>query len=223
MNQAAASAKRDWRVLALAVLALASLAGLALLAPIAQDPAYHLFADRRHLWGVPNLLDVASNLAFVAVGALGIGLCAGFRPPQFHSWLVFFIATVLTGLGSAYYHLAPSDGALVWDRLPMALGFTALFVALLDEHVGGLERLLLAPAAAVGVSSVLWWRWSGDLRFYLWVQFAPLVGILLLLALFPARYPHRRFVLHAIGLYALAKVAELADKAIFDQVYQPGR
>ena len=196
---------------------LALFAGVMALEPIAQSAAYHNFADQRFLLGVPNLLDVASNIAFVIVGALGIALCAGQRrPPRVASWRVFFIATVLTGFGSAYYHWAPNDATLVWDRLPMALAFMALLVALVVEHVGeGLERFLLAPALAVGAMSVLWWWWSGDLRPYLWVQFAPLLCIPLLLAMFPARYTHRRFIFYGIGLYALAKAAEIEDKDIF--------
>jgi len=206
-----------WRAGALAILLLALFAGIMALAPIAQDAAYHDFADQRFLLGVPNLLDVSSNIAFVIVGALGIALCAGpRRPPRFASWTVFFVATVLTGFGSAWYHRAPNDAAIVWDRLPMALGFMALWVALVVEHVGKrVERFLLAPALAVGVMSVLWWRWSGDLRPYLWVQFAPLLCIPLMLAMFPARYTHRRFLLYGIGLYALAKVAEIEDMKIF--------
>jgi hypothetical protein len=203
--------------LALAVLLLALFAGVMALEPIAQDPAYHDFADQRLLLGVPNLLDVASNIAFLIVGALGIALCAGQRrPPRVASWMALFIATVLTGLGSAYYHWAPSDATLVWDRLPIALAAMALLVALAVEHVGeGLERFLLAPALAVGLLSVLWWHWSGDLRPYLWVQFAPLLCIPLMLAMFPARYTHRRFLLYGLALYALAKVAEMKDREIF--------
>lgn len=208
---------RLWRAAALASLLLALFAGVMALEPIAQSAAYHDFADRRFLLGVPNLLDVASNIAFVLVGALGIALCAGQRrPPRAASWGVFFIATALTGFGSAYYHWAPNDNTLVWDRLPMALAFMALFVALVVEHAGeGLERFLLAPALAVGAISVLWWQWSGDLRPYLWVQFAPLLCIPFVLAMFPARYTHRRFIFYGIGLYALAKAAEIQDKDIF--------
>lgn len=208
----------DWRVRAIAALGLASLAGVMAMDRIAQDPAYHNFADTRLLWGVPNLFDVASNFAFVVVGGLGVALCSGKRRPgQVASWMAFFIAIVLTGFGSAWYHLAPNDATLVWDRLPMTLGFMALLVALVDEHVGGgLERFLLVPALAAGVMSVLWWRWSGDLRFYLWVQFAPLLIILVMVALFPARHTHRRFILYGLGLYGLAKAAELLDKTIFE-------
>ena len=51
----------DWRAGALVVLLLASFAGVMALEPIAQSAAYHDFADRRFLLGVPNLLDVAST------------------------------------------------------------------------------------------------------------------------------------------------------------------
>jgi hypothetical protein len=208
---------RHWRSFMLVILLLALFAGVMALEPITQSPAYHDFADQRFLLGVPNLLDVASNIAFLIAGALGIALCVGARrPPRGASWMALFVATLLTGLGSAYYHWAPSDATLLWDRLPLSLAVMALFVALVVEHVGErLERFLLVPALAVGGASVLWWGWSGDLRPYMWVQFAPLLCIPLMLAMFPARYTQRRYILYGLGLYGLAKVAEMQDKEIF--------
>ena len=91
----------------LAGLAAASLAGLALLPKIPQDQAYHLFADQRTLLGIPNFWNVVSNIPFVAVGAHGL---ARFRNNI--ATIVLFLGFVLTGIGSAYYHLAPSDGTL---------------------------------------------------------------------------------------------------------------
>src|SRR5690348_621362 len=43
-----------------------------LLPPIAQDPSYHDFADQRKLWGIPNFMDVASNLSFLGIGIYGV-------------------------------------------------------------------------------------------------------------------------------------------------------
>ena len=202
---------------ALAILVLATFAVVMALGPIAQSAAYHDFADNRALLGVPNLLDVASSIPFVIVGAMGVAFCAGpSHPPCAASWTAVFLGTLLTGFGSAFYHWAPSDGSLVWDRLPMALGFMALLAAVVTEHAGeALERVLLAPALAVGVSSVLWWQWSGDLRLYVWAQFASLLCIPFVLAMFPARHTHRRYVLYALGFYGLAKAAEMGDAAIF--------
>ena len=43
-----------------------------MLGPIPQDPAYHNFTDRRSLLGIPNFGNVASNLPFIGIGALGL-------------------------------------------------------------------------------------------------------------------------------------------------------
>jgi hypothetical protein len=212
-----ANARRHWREGVLAFVLLVLLGGFMAGGAITQSQAYHAFADGRWLLGVPNLLNVASNLPFLIIGVLGVALCAGpRRPPRASAWVTLFIGTGLVCFGSAYYHWAPSDASLVWDRLPMTLAFMGLFVALVSEHLGAaLDRVLLAPALAVGVFSVLWWQWTGDLRIYLWVQFAPLVCIPLLLLMFAGRYTHRRYVLYGLGLYVLAKLAELWDRDIF--------
>src|SRR5690606_28209933 len=117
-------------------------------------------------------------------------------------------------------HRAPDDDTLVWDRLPMTIGFMALFAALVSEHLGSrmearMEAHLLVAALAVGVCSVFWWQWSGDLRIYIWVQGAPLLTIPYLIAAFPGRYDRRHYLLYGAGLYALAKVAELHDHEIY--------
>lgn len=192
--------------------------GLLLQAPIVQDPRYHDFADRRVMLGVPNLFDVASNLGFLVVGLWGVTLCLGGRRPALAAiaWTAHFGAVGLVFFGSAYYHWAPSDATLLWDRLPIALAAASLLVAVWAEQVApSRQSWLLPPFLALAVVSVLWWRVSGDLRFYLCVQFAPLLGVLLLLLLFPARYTHRRYLVYGIGLYVLAKAAEAADGDIF--------
>ena len=55
-----------------AVLALGSLAAAFFVKPLPQDPAYHHFADQRTLLGIPNFMDVASNLPFFGVGLAGV-------------------------------------------------------------------------------------------------------------------------------------------------------
>ena len=211
-------ATRYWKEAALIAICIAMLAGFMMREPIAQDPAYHDFADHRELFGIPNLQDVASNLAFLVIGIAGIVLWTRRRAEGIAiSWLVMFIAVSLVFLGSGYYHWAPHNDSLLWDRLPMTVGFMALFAGLISEHVGGrVERFLLAPALIVGVSSALWWHFTDDLRFYFWVQYTPLVCISFVLAVFPARYTHRSDLLCGLGLYILAEFAEAWDRAIFE-------
>lgn len=213
----AASANPGWRHAVLAALFIGSLLGILSLAPIAQDAAYHAFADTRAFAGIPNFLDVVSNLPFLLVGVLGVRFCLREKPGAVRSaWLVLFAGVALVSIGSAWYHWQPTNATLVWDRLPMTVAFMGLFVALLAEYVGRrLAVFLLVPAIALGMASVLYWHWTDDLRPYVWVQFFPLLIIPALMLLFRNGYSHQWLLLAALGWYVLAKVAELNDQAIF--------
>ena len=203
-------------------IAAAAIAGLALYGPIAQDPAYHRFADQRTVLGVPNLWNVASNIPFLLVGVYGLallrrghsgGALAYLRP----AYGVFFFALALVAVGSAYYHLDPNDGTLVWDRLPMTLAFMAFFAAMLGEHVQArLTRRLLVPLLLLGVASVAWWQFSGDLRLYYLIQFLPMLLIPIIVVLYPCAIPGTRLVWLVMGLYIGAKAFELFDAQVFD-------
>ena len=211
--------RRGWREAALLLLVFAPLIYLLFLhgGPIPQDRGYHAFADTRTLLGLRNFGNVASNLAFLLAGAAGMLWCC--QNPETgarRSWTVFFLGVALVFFGSGYYHWAPGDDSLVWDRLPMTLAFMALFAALLTDHLAQrLERPLLVSAVAVGVASVLWWKATNDLRVYIWVQAAPLLAIPYVLAAFPGRYTHRHYLLYGVAFYALAKVAEYYDREIY--------
>jgi hypothetical protein len=206
------------RELALVLVIFVPLAAVFIAAPpIAQDPHYHAFADTRALFGVRNFGNVLSNLPFLLIGLAGLGLClSGRAEGATRAWSVFFAGTTLVAFGSGYYHWAPDSAALLWDRLPMTIAFMGLLTALVSEHVGErVESKLLVPAIVVGLASVAWWRYTGDLRLYVWVQFAPLLAILFMLSAFPARYSHRVYLLYGFTCYALAKLAEFADADIY--------
>jgi hypothetical protein len=205
------------REIVVGLLAFGSFVALLFIAPIPQDPAYHQFADVKTVWGIPKFLNVVTSLPFLVVGLLG--LISG-RTHQLTvapwSWRTLFGAVLLVGFGSAYYHWAPSHWTLVWDRLPMAVGFMALFVALLSENVNPkLETILLVPMCLLAIFSVVYWHFTDDLRFYIWVQVSPLLGILILFFLFRGRHTHQAYLMAALGLYILAKVAEVEDQSIY--------
>ncbi|MGH8668106.1 MAG: DUF6962 family protein [Burkholderiales bacterium] len=197
--------------LALLVLTIALLAQ----APIAQFADFHALADQRTLAGVPNFWNVASNLPFLVVGWMGLDVLRRRPPGASPAWAALFWGTLLVFFGSSYYHLAPDDATLVWDRLPIGIGFMGFFVALLCEHAGQrgqrVARRLLFPLIAFSIGSVYWWRFTGDLSLYVWVQLAPMLAVVLALALLPAQYSHRRYFAYALGCYAAAKLFELGD------------
>ena len=203
--------RRNFPVLVFAGLTAASLGGLLLLPPIPQDQSYHQFADQRTLLGIPNFWNVVSNLPFLAVGAAGLR-----RFRQDPATVVFFLGIFLTSLGSSYYHWNPHDGTLFWDRLPMTLSFAAILALVVAERVSARAgAILLWPALIIGVFSLLLWRWTDDLRLYFWVQFFPGLAVILLFGLYPPKYTGTYYWIAAGALYALAKLLEFTDEAVY--------
>lgn len=206
-----------WRYTLLAGLLASSIVLVLSLPAIPQDPAYHDFADKRMLGGIPNALDVLSNLPFLLVGWLGIRFCIAHDVgPMRTAWIVFFVGVAMVSIGSAYYHWSPSNPTLVWDRLPMTVAFMAIFMALLGECLNvGMARILLAPAIIVGVASVAVWAFTDDLRFYAWVQFTPMLILPIVLLLFRIPYTQGHLLMYALGWYVMAKITEHFDDEIF--------
>lgn len=201
--------------------------------PLPQEPAYHLFADRRAWCGVPNCNDVVSNAALLLAGIAGLivlwrrgaariepGARAG---PERALYALFFAAVCLTGIGSAYYHGSPDTARLFWDRLPLSLLVGVVTAILIAERAavtrGGIwllaAWLLLAPL------SVIYWIYTeahgaGDLRAYWLTQAFPVAAAIGVLALLPPRYSHAGHYGWALACYGLARVFELLDRPLFD-------
>ncbi len=198
--------------------------------PVAQDLAYHNFADGRAFLGIANFGDVAGNLPFTFFGLMGLCYLYGNKDdnPYFSMkgeaflWKVFFFGATLVGLGSGYYHLNPNNTTLVWDRLPMTIAFMSFFLLVIMERINAKSGLMLFPLLLMtGVCSVFYWDYTeslgmGDLRLYALVQFLPLVLIPLMLWLFPALYTGIRYLGFTLGWYILAKFLEHFDDTIFD-------
>ena len=202
---------RDRPVPVLYGLMIVTLVALLPLPPLLQDQSYHQFADQRELFGVPNFWNVASNLPFIAVGAIGF---AQIRRDA--TTFVLFAGIFLTGFGSSYYHLDPNDDTLFWDRLPMTLCFAAILAAVVEERVDAKAgAMLLRPLLAIGIFSLLLWRWTDDLRLYAWAQFFPFLALVLILSLFPAKYTGTSYWVSAAALYALAKLLEYYDHEVY--------
>jgi hypothetical protein len=198
------------------------------LAPRTPQPlSYHQFADQRSWLGIANFGDVVSNTLFAVFGVVGmVYLCRKSSQTQFiedrERWcyVLVFLGLLLTAFGSSYYHLAPGNGRLLWDRLPMTLVFMPLAAAMIAERISVRAGLWLLPVlVCVGIASVLQWYASelqgrGDLRLYAAVQvYAVLV---LLVALFlPPRYTRSYDLAVVACLYVVAKICEIADQRIY--------
>jgi hypothetical protein len=198
-----------------------------LLPALPQPLDYHDFADHRHLHGVDNFLDVASNAAFVFAGLAGLLVVA--RPATVFArsgerlpYAVFFVGVVLTGLGSAYYHLVPDNERLFWDRLPMTIAFMSLIAAQLSDRVNPrLGVALLLPMLAVGAASVIYWRateraGAGNVMPYAVLQGYSVVILFLLAWLQPSRYTRGNDIYWVFAGYVVAKVLETFDRQLYE-------
>jgi hypothetical protein len=208
---------------------LASIVGLVLMSmnPILQDQAYHLFADESHLGLIPNWQNVLSNVPFAIVGLMGLRhlIREGQRPgqgvPQSLGWTLLFTGVFFTAIGSAYYHWHPDNYGLFWDRLPMTVGFSGLFAAMIGERVSQrVYTIVLWPLTLMGIFSAVYWIVTesygiGDLRMYVFVQFFPLLAIPLLLWLCPPCYTHSYYIVAALVCYVVSKICEDQDRQIW--------
>jgi hypothetical protein len=210
------------------IVAFTLLSGLAalLLPAMPQPPTYHDFADRRGLFGIANFLDVASNVGFLLVALAGLAVVA--RPRTHFAldrerwpYAVFFAGMLLTAVGSGYYHLAPDNERLFWDRLPMTIAFMSLIAAQVSDRIsvrGGL--ILLLPMLLVGAASVLYWRATeragmGNVVPYGVLQAYSVVMLLLIAVLQPSRYTRGNDVYWVFAAYAGAKILELFDREVW--------
>jgi hypothetical protein len=127
---------------------------------------------------------------------------------------------LLTAVGSAYYHLAPDNERLFWDRLPMTVAFMPLIATQIVERINiraGL--LLLLPMLLVGAASVLYWRateraGAGNVMPYAILQGYSVVILLLIALLQPSRYTRGTDIYWVFAAYVLAKLLELLDQEI---------
>jgi len=218
------------RVSILIGLLVVGFAALFALDPIPQDLRYHQFNDTRTFFGIPNFNDVASNVGFAVVGATGIITIVRRRRELFvqsadvRPYLVFFIGVALVSLGSGYYHWAPSNDSLLWDRLPMSIAFMALSSAIVADRMNANagNGWLLGVLVFLGLASLAYWDWTeslgrGDLRFYGFVQFYPMLALPIICWLFRDHYyTPVRYIVWLIAWYGLSKVLEFFDGAVFE-------
>jgi len=221
----------QWRVLAsLFPGVLLAIVFILVIEPVSQPQSYHLFADQRIVLQIPHAGDVLTNLALIIVGAWGLWFLS--HPQLYRATFIdrrearnfwwLFAGVLLTGFGSAWYHLSPDNNSLVWDRLPMTLAFMGLLAAMISERVSlTLGRALLGPLLLAGVASVLWWIWTehqghGDLRWYLIVQFYPVLTMPLILLLLSTPYTHGGYYWGVVAFYLIAKLVEILDHQIFE-------
>lgn len=183
----------------------------------------HPFVDARSWCGIPNTLDVLSNLPMLLVGLWGfervyrMGLRASLtRMPA----LLAFAGLVLTWVGSSVYHWHPVPETLVLDRLGMAVTFAGVLGWAVAERLQVLwvTRFALSVMVAGGVSAALP-MWGGQVMPWAVLQFGGLALVLAHAALTlregSGRWTFKSPWLALVGFYVLAKWLEMQDEQVF--------
>jgi hypothetical protein len=182
------------------------------------------FVDARVWLGIPNAADVLSNLPFTIFGVWGLLLQANTRAPsqryigrEDFVLALFFIGLIFTTIGSCLYHLAPSDATLLWDRAGMAFAFAGMLGIAASERVSGRSGIWLGLAGLLaGMLSLLVWQQTSDVLPWMILQLGSMV-IILILAITRKHIKSLGVSLYAVvAWYALAKVFESNDHAIFE-------
>lgn len=206
---------------------LAVIAILLYIDPIPQPQEYHEFADQRAILGVPHFWNVMSNIPMFFLGVYGLYLsCKNWvsRPDFTAKWIpiVLCAGIFLACFGSMYYHYAPDNHTLVWDRLPMTLMFMPLLALVVYDFMGAKAGkwafFILVP---LGIFSIFYWDYTesidaGDLRLYAFVQFFPMLIVPFLYWFSPKKVPYGKYILLILGWYVLTKLAEHFDPEIYN-------
>lgn len=210
------------QIKALYVISILSVLGCFFIKPIHQDQEYHNFADHATLVSLPNFWNVVSNFPFVIIGILGFIKVFSIKDYDLKpNYLWFFIGIILTGFGSGYYHLNPNDDTLIWDRLPMTISFMSFLSIVIGEFINPiLGKKLLYPLLIVGLSSIVYWVVSEDLRMYVLIQFLPILLILVILFLSKNSIHFKKYFWLIIVSYTIAKFLESNDLFIYSSTYK---
>lgn len=191
--------------------------------PISQAQQYHLFADEREMMDIPNFWNVMSNIPLLTIGMFGmLFIIQNNRQSNTRLWLnsfVFFLGIFFTAIGSAWYHLHPSDKTLVWDRLPMTISFMAFFSVIIGKFIcarSGARALI--PLLLIGFMAIILWQIEGDLRLYALVQFLPMILIPVILLIFKSNGHLKKYFWLMLLAYLIAKSFEASDHFIFEEL-----
>jgi len=208
----------------LAAMSLALLAGLIAWGPIGIDARDHAYADQRAWFGLPNAANMLSCLPLLAAGAWGWRATRrGHWPaPLRRAWGGFFVSATAAALIGALYHLVPGDTGYLLALAASCTAFVLLGAGALAERVD--ERIArpraLVLALALPLAALLWVVGQGvhagayDLRPLLYLQLLPVLLIPAGAVSLPGAHTRSLDWIVMLGLYALARLADLGDAAI---------
>lgn len=203
------------RVAIITGLAALAIIVVALTTEIERGPGFHEYADTRTWLGIPHAGDVLSNLAFLIVAVYGA------RHAYVPMGRLVCAGVAAIGLGSAIYHVAPSDLTLAFDWAPIALTLGMLSAAVIEDR-GGPGRVAFALAPVLAIGAVAWWlatggTHGGNMAPYVAVQ-AACIALPPLVAVLAPGSVRTGWLFAGVAGFALARVLASYDRALLDAI-----
>ena len=176
------------------------------------------FADGRTLWGLPNAMDVLSNLPFLLGGVWGLWQWRMYRlqGPAAKAAAVFLLGLVATAVGSSVFHAWPGEPGLALDRAGMAVAFAgALGLAAAERVSARAAGPVLGTTLVLALLSAVMPLTHGNVVPWAVVQFGGMALMVGLALQHPANGALGIRIGALIAWYALAKAFELLDAEVF--------
>ncbi|MES2965492.1 MAG: hypothetical protein V4760_16545 [Bdellovibrionota bacterium] len=190
---------------------------------LGEEATFMHFADHRMMFGLKNAADVLSNFGFLIAGALGlraVGARHGTKRDDrtlHYLGFVVFGSVLATAFGSPYFHLNPNHESLLWDRLPMAIGFAGLVSLLIADRISARAgRWSFAALAGFALWSISMWQVFEFSTPYSALQAGSLVAVVLIAWLHPKGRLENRFIWLASAGYLVAKLFEVSDAPLYE-------
>ena len=158
---------------------------------------YHNFVDKRTIGGIPNFMNIVSNLA--------IALPAFYLMKKQKKISFLSINILLLAITSALYHVNPNNNTIFLDMIFVMSINTVVLSYFVNKQVGNFIFIL-------GILSVFYWKKYDDLRFYEFLKIAIPVYAIFMLYKNP-KVNH--YIFPVIILTILTRVSEYNDKAIY--------
>ncbi|HYW57094.1 MAG TPA: hypothetical protein VE934_09040 [Polaromonas sp.] len=198
-----------------------ALLAAAIFGPFVAQPGHlHGFADQRSWWGIACTMDVLSNLPFALWGVLGLA-CLVWKKrdvsvAQKAMAALFFVGLLVTAGASSWYHWQADDAGLAIDRLGMVLAFAGLLGLAAADRISSRAGMVLGLAVLVlGPLSVAVWFASGNVLAWAALQFGGMALVLWLACVKPVPGALAVRWGWVIVIYAIAKLFEQTDEAVY--------
>lgn len=218
--------ERRCALLMLAATGMATLAGLLAWGPVTLQPEAMRYADSRGWLGIPNAMNVLSNLPVLVVGAWGWHSTSRSTWPAhlIRPWRAFHATVMVAGALSATYHASPNVPLFLLSQAALAAAFTLLCCGALAERVDarmGSQRTVTLAMVVVAVMTchmivAAWVTDELDLRPVLCLQLLPVLLIPAGAMSLSGSVTRLSDWLLMLAAYALARLFEHADQAVFD-------